>query len=92
MPAKGEAPEVGWVGWLAHDPLQDRCPRAAPNPSYKEDKSALERASMGRRPHASGTRVLVLKHPQRAGFLPTKPSKPKHLGATQGFGSARYAY
>jgi hypothetical protein len=21
------------VGWLAHGPLRDRCPRAAPNPS-----------------------------------------------------------
>jgi hypothetical protein len=52
-PTPGECPacvvegsKVWRVGWLAHDPLRGRCPRAAPNPFF-EHYGTSSRSSMG---------------------------------------------
>jgi hypothetical protein len=49
-----EAGDKEWrVGKLAHDPLRSRCPRAAPNPFFRDYAPDL-RASMGHRSHETG--------------------------------------
>jgi hypothetical protein len=37
------------LGWLAHDPLRDRCPRAAPNPCMRHTRDRARATSIGHR-------------------------------------------
>jgi len=51
--AEGSKKRTRRAGWLAHDPLRSRCPRAAPNPSFRGYAPVLT-ASMGQRSHSTG--------------------------------------
>jgi len=50
------------AGWLAHGPLRSRCPRAAPNPSFRGYAPVLT-ASMGQRSHSAGYLGCSTEHP-----------------------------
>jgi hypothetical protein len=51
--AEGSQREEWRVGKLAHDPLRSRCPRAAPNPFFRDYAPDLS-ASMGQQSHETG--------------------------------------
>src|SRR5215472_17346373 len=90
-PSGGEAPEVRWVGWL-HTILCRTAVPARP-PTHRIRRIKCTRTCLNG-PKAPRERYAGLGTEASAegGFLPAKPSKPKHLGATQGSGSAWYSY
>jgi len=59
--------EDWWVGWLAHDPLQGRCPRAAPNPLLAKIEARCRAPQWPNSPKKKGTGVVVLRPSRRKG-------------------------
>jgi hypothetical protein len=53
--------EIWRVGWLAHDPLQSRCPRAAPNPLSMRIKARPKESQWTDGFKNISTGVLVLR-------------------------------